>query len=65
MSAITNSESLFINVAKETGIDIIDYDGAIIWTGPKGGILNRLVRFLIKQWHALSPVSSVTSRRII
>jgi hypothetical protein len=37
MSAITNSESLFMNVAKETGIDIIDYDGAIIWTGPKGG----------------------------
>ncbi|GAG01855.1 unnamed protein product, partial [marine sediment metagenome] len=33
MSAITNSESLFMNVAKETGIDIIDYDGAIIWTG--------------------------------
>ncbi len=37
MSAITNSESLFMNVAKETGIDIIDYDGAVIWTGPKGG----------------------------
>ncbi len=37
MSALTNSESLFINVAKETGIDIIEKDGAIIWTGPKGG----------------------------
>ncbi len=37
MSAISNSESSFINVAKETGIDIIDEDGAVIWTGPKGG----------------------------
>ena len=37
MSAISNSEASFINVAKETGIDIIDEDGAMIWTGPKGG----------------------------
>ena len=37
MSAKTYSESSFINVAKETGIDIIEEDGAIIWTGPKGG----------------------------
>jgi protease I len=37
MSAISNSESSFINVAKETGIDIVEEDGAVIWTGPKGG----------------------------
>jgi len=37
MSAISNSESSFIEVAKQTGIDIIDEDAAIIWTGPKGG----------------------------
>ena len=37
MSGISNSDSSFINIAKETGIDIIDEDGAIIWTGPKGG----------------------------
>ena len=37
MSATSNSESSFINVAKETGVDIIHEDGAIIWTGPKGG----------------------------
>ncbi len=37
MSAISNSESSFINIAKETGIDIIDEDGVIIWTGSKGG----------------------------
>jgi putative intracellular protease/amidase len=37
MSAVSNSESSFINVAKETGIDIIHEDGAIVWTGPKGG----------------------------
>ena len=29
--------SSFIDVAKQTGIEIIDKDGAIIWTGPKGG----------------------------
>jgi putative intracellular protease/amidase len=37
MSAKYNSGSSFINTAKETGIEIIDEDGAIIWTGPKGG----------------------------
>jgi protease I len=37
MNAKSNSESSFIDVAKETGIDIIHEDGAIIWTGPKGG----------------------------
>jgi protease I len=37
MSAISNSESSFINVARETGIEIIDESGAIVWTGPKGG----------------------------
>jgi putative intracellular protease/amidase len=37
MSALSNSALSFINIAKETGIDIIDRDGAIIWTGPKGG----------------------------
>jgi protease I len=37
MSAISNSESSFIKLAKETGVDIIDEDGAIVWTGPKGG----------------------------
>ncbi|MGQ9617153.1 MAG: hypothetical protein ACUVWJ_12235, partial [Spirochaetota bacterium] len=29
--------SSFIDIARETGIDIIEKDGAIIWTGPKGG----------------------------
>jgi len=37
MSAVSNSDSSFINIARETGINIIDVDGAIIWTGPKGG----------------------------
>jgi putative intracellular protease/amidase len=37
MSGISNSDPSFINIAKEAGIDIIDEDGAIIWTGPKGG----------------------------
>jgi putative intracellular protease/amidase len=37
MSAISNSGSSFIDVAKETGIDIIKEGSAIIWTGPKGG----------------------------
>ncbi len=37
MSPISNSKSSFINIAKETGIDIIDANGAIIWAGPKGG----------------------------
>jgi len=37
MSAISNTGSSFITVAKETGIDIIEEDGAILWTGPKGG----------------------------
>ena len=37
MNAASNSDSSFINIARETGIDIIDEDGAIIWTGPKGG----------------------------
>ena len=37
MSARSNSKSSFLNVAKESGIDILEKDGAIIWTGPKGG----------------------------
>ena len=37
MSALYNSESSFIKVAKETGIDIIEEGSAVIWTGPKGG----------------------------
>jgi putative intracellular protease/amidase len=37
MNAISNSGSSFIDVARETGIDIIDEDGALVWTGPKGG----------------------------
>jgi len=37
MGAVSDSGSSFIDVARETGIDIIDEDGAIIWTGPKGG----------------------------
>jgi len=37
MSAIPYSGHSFINIARETGIDIIEKDGAIIWTGPKGG----------------------------
>jgi putative intracellular protease/amidase len=37
MSAPSNSASSFIDIAKETGVDIIDSDGAILWTGPKGG----------------------------
>ncbi len=37
MCAVSHSKSSFINVARETGIDIIEEDGAIIWTGPKGG----------------------------
>jgi protease I len=27
----------FLEIAGETGVDIIEKDGAIIWTGPKGG----------------------------
>jgi putative intracellular protease/amidase len=37
MSVTSNSEPSFINVAKQTGIDIINEDGAIIWKGPMGG----------------------------
>ena len=36
MSDISAASS-FLDVAKKTGIDIIDSDGAIIWTGPRGG----------------------------
>jgi putative intracellular protease/amidase len=35
MSAVNRSS--FLEIAKETGVDIIDEDGALLWTGPKGG----------------------------
>jgi putative intracellular protease/amidase len=50
MSGISNSDPSFINIAKETGIDIIDEDGAIIWTGPKGG--------------NIKPVGSLSGKRV-
>ena len=37
MSAKSNLKSSFLNVAKESGIDILEKDGALLWTGPKGG----------------------------
>jgi protease I len=37
MSAKANSKVAFLDVAKETGVDIIDKDGAVLWTGPRGG----------------------------
>ena len=32
-----SAKASFLKVAKETGIDILEKDGAIIWTGTKGG----------------------------
>ena len=37
MSAKSNFKSSFIDVAGESGIDIIHEDGAVLWTGSKGG----------------------------
>jgi len=37
MSIGANSRSSFIQVAKQTGIDIVNEDATIVWTGPKGG----------------------------
>lgn len=36
MSA-SNPASSFIEVARETGVDIIEEDGAVLWTGPRSG----------------------------
>ena len=42
MSARSNSKSSFLNTAKETGIDILEKDGALLWTGPRGGNIKKV-----------------------
>jgi hypothetical protein len=37
MSAKSGSKSSFIDIARGTGIDIKKEDGAVLWTGFKGG----------------------------
>jgi putative intracellular protease/amidase len=37
MSAADSAGSSFIDIARGTGIDILDEGGALVWTGPRGG----------------------------
>jgi protease I len=37
MSAVSNAGISFIDIARETGVDIIEEGSAVIWTGDKGG----------------------------
>jgi putative intracellular protease/amidase len=37
MSGLSNPGSSFLDIAKQTGVDVVTVEEAVVWTGPKGG----------------------------